>query len=126
MVSKDWLQGYPESHDRTGRSVIYARISVSPEESVSIDRQVEAAQQYAAARGWKVVGTFEDEGVSATHNKPEDRAGWRALLAARERTTPSSSGRSTGSPAGSSTSCTPTRRSRRGARASSPSRSPST
>lgn len=64
----------------TRRAVIYARISVAQETSVSIDRQVEAAQQYAAARGWQVVGTFPDDGVSATHNKPEDRTGWSALL----------------------------------------------
>jgi DNA invertase Pin-like site-specific DNA recombinase len=64
--------------------VLYVRISLSTEESVSIERQIEAAQQYAAARGWKVVGTFRDEGVSATHNKPEDRKGWQALVAARE------------------------------------------
>ncbi|NPC97881.1 recombinase family protein [Nocardioides sp. zg-DK7169] len=62
------------------RCAIYVRISVAQEASVSIDRQVEAAEQYAAARGWQVVATFRDEGVSATHNKPEDRAGWRALL----------------------------------------------
>lgn len=62
------------------RAVIYARISVSSEESVSIARQVEAAEHYAAARGWQVVGTFLDDGVSATHNKPEDRTGWRALV----------------------------------------------
>ncbi|MFT4011766.1 MAG: recombinase family protein [Nocardioidaceae bacterium] len=64
------------------RCVIYARLSVSSEESVSIARQVEAAEQYAAARGWQVVGTFTDDGVSATHNRPEDRPGWRELLAA--------------------------------------------
>jgi site-specific DNA recombinase len=62
------------------RCAIYARISVTNEESVSLDRQVEAAEQYAAARGWQVVETFRDDGVSATHNKPEDRAAWRALL----------------------------------------------
>ncbi len=69
----------------TRRAVIYARISVAQEASVSIDRQLEAAQQYAAARGWQVVGTFRDDGVSATHNKPEDRAGWRALLASPQK-----------------------------------------
>lgn len=62
------------------RCVIYARISVTQEASVSIDRQVEASRQYAAARGWKVVEVFTDDGVSATHNRPEDRPGWRALL----------------------------------------------
>lgn len=68
------------STNRERRAVIYARISVTSEESVSIERQVEAAEQYAAARGWQVVGTFRDDGVSATHNKPEDRAGWQALM----------------------------------------------
>ena len=66
------------------RCAIYVRISVAQEASVSIDRQVQAAEQYAAARGWTVAAVFRDEGVSATHNKPEDRAGWRALLASPE------------------------------------------
>lgn len=60
--------------------VLYVRISLRTDESVSIARQIEAGEAYATARGWKVVGVFKDEGVSATHNKPEDRAGWRALL----------------------------------------------
>lgn len=63
--------------------MIYARISVETKESVSIERQIESAVQYAAARGWQVVGRFEDR-TSATHNKPEDRSGWRALLASPE------------------------------------------
>lgn len=58
---------------------------MAQEASVSIDRQIEAAQQYAAARGWRVVQVFRDEGVSATHNKPEDRPGWHALLGSSER-----------------------------------------
>lgn len=66
------------------RCAIYVRISVSQEASVSIERQIEAAEQYAAARGWTVAAVFRDEGVSASHNKPEDRAGWRALLASSE------------------------------------------
>ncbi|WP_256939388.1 recombinase family protein [Arthrobacter sp. BF1] len=69
----------------TRRCVIYARISVSAEESVSIARQLEAARQYAASRGWQVVAEFTDDGVSASRNKPEDRAGWRALLDSSER-----------------------------------------
>lgn len=65
----------------TKSCVLYARISVSSEESVSVERQLEAGEAYALARGWKVVGTFTDDGVSATHNQPEARPGWRALLA---------------------------------------------
>lgn len=61
-------------------AVLYARISVSTEESVSVQRQIASARKYAAARGWRVVGEFVDDGVSATHNKPESRPGWRSLL----------------------------------------------
>jgi len=63
--------------------VLYVRISLATEESVSIERQIEAGRKYAELSGWKVVGVFKDEGVSATHNKPEDREGWKQLLASR-------------------------------------------
>lgn len=62
------------------RAVLYARLSVSKEESVSIDRQLEASRKYAEGRGWKIVGEFVDDGVSATSNRPEDRKGWTELL----------------------------------------------
>lgn len=64
------------------RSVLYARLSVSNEESVSITRQLRSCRSYAEARGWEIVGEFIDDGVSATANRPEDRKGWGALLAA--------------------------------------------
>jgi site-specific DNA recombinase len=60
--------------------VLYARLSVTKEESVSISRQLEAGRLLAQARGWTVVGEYKDDGVSATHNRPEDRVGWRAVL----------------------------------------------
>jgi site-specific DNA recombinase len=64
------------------RCVLYARLSVTKEESVSIARQLESCRSYAGARGWEVVGEFVDDGVSATSNRPEERKGWAALLAA--------------------------------------------
>ncbi|MCO7271574.1 recombinase family protein [Cellulosimicrobium cellulans] len=64
------------------RCVLYARLSVTKEESVSIQRQLDAGRRYAEARGWEIVGTFVDDGVSATANRPEDRKGWAALLTA--------------------------------------------
>lgn len=68
------------------RAVIYARLSVSSDNSVSIERQIEACQKYADAKGWKVVGSpFVDDGVSASKNKPEDRAGWAELSASPEK-----------------------------------------
>lgn len=60
---------------------IYARISLATEDSVSIERQIESGRAYAALRGWNVVGVFVDEGISATHNRPDVRKGWRALMA---------------------------------------------
>lgn len=63
------------------RCVLYARLSVTKEESVSIARQLQSCRRYAEARGWEVVGEFIDDGVSATSNRPEDRKGWAALLA---------------------------------------------
>lgn len=65
----------------TTRAVVYARLSKANEKSVSIARQRAAGEQYAAARGWQVVGIYEDDGVSATANRPEDRSGWQGVLA---------------------------------------------
>lgn len=67
------------------RCVIYARLSVSNEQSVSISRQIESCRKYAEARGWDVVAEFVDDGVSAAQNKPGDRKGWKALVASTER-----------------------------------------
>lgn len=64
--------------------VLYARLSVTKEESVSIARQLQSCRRYAEARGWEVVGEFIDDGVSATVNRPEERRGWRSLLDSRD------------------------------------------
>jgi len=62
------------------RCVLYARLSVTKEESVSIERQLQSCRKYAEARGWEVMGEFVDDGVSATANRPEERRGWTSLL----------------------------------------------
>lgn len=64
------------------RCVLYARLSVTKEESVSIARQLHSCRRYAEARGWEILGEFVDDGVSATANRPEERHGWKALLSA--------------------------------------------
>ena len=70
------------SPKRVRKVVIYVRISLSREESVSLQRQEQSAREYAASKGWTVVGVFTDASVSATKNRPEDRDGWRLMLAA--------------------------------------------
>ncbi|NEK59902.1 recombinase family protein [Geodermatophilus sabuli] len=62
------------------RVVLYARLSTSSDESVSIERQLEAGRDYCRAKGWEVIGEHVDDGVSASANAPEHRRGWQALL----------------------------------------------
>lgn len=64
------------------RVAVYVRLSISQEASVSIERQKAAAEAYCKAHGWTVVAAFVDDGVSASKNRPEDRAGWQALMKA--------------------------------------------
>lgn len=63
------------------RVVLYARLSIAAEESVSIDRQLQAGRDLCKLRGWTVVAEHTDDGVSASAKAPEDRAGWREVLA---------------------------------------------
>ncbi len=72
------------NHTKARCCVLYARLSVTKEESVSIARQLQSCRRYAEARGWEIVGEFVDDGVSATANRPEERHGWRSLLAAHD------------------------------------------
>jgi site-specific DNA recombinase len=72
------------NNSQVRRCVLYARLSVTKEESVSIVRQLDSCRSYARARGWEIVGEFVDDGVSATANRPEERRGWTSLLAARD------------------------------------------
>ena len=62
------------------QAAIYARLSVTSEESVSIERQLASCRDYARARGYEVVLEATDDGVSASTNKPQHRVGWRKLL----------------------------------------------
>lgn len=54
------------------RAVLYARLSVSREESTSIARQVADLEALAAREGWEVVTTLEDDGLSG--GKRRDKA----------------------------------------------------
>jgi site-specific DNA recombinase len=77
------LQGM--SSRRIRHVAIYARLSVTTEESVSIERQVDAARKYADARSWEVTLVEVDDGVSATKTKPEERLGWRRIITSPEQ-----------------------------------------
>jgi len=66
------------------RCAIYARKSTEQngvtEANESVTRQKELAHQFAAARGWRVVAEFEDDGISGAEF--ENRPGFQSLLRA--------------------------------------------
>ncbi len=66
---------------KTIRAAIYARLSLTTEASVSIARQIEECEAYCKARGWQVVLTATDDGVSASKKRPDQRPGWRQISA---------------------------------------------
>lgn len=49
------------------RAALYVRLSEETDATTSPERQRDITASYAAARGWDVVGTYEDLDVSATH-----------------------------------------------------------
>ncbi len=66
------------------KAALYARFSTDKQRDASIDDQFRECERVAEAAGLKVVGRFEDRGISGgTHQRP----GYQALLAAaRART----------------------------------------
>lgn len=63
------------------RAAIYARVSSAQQrDQQTIDSQLRTLPAFVAARGWRLVGTFTDDGRSAS-SKLERRTGLAALLA---------------------------------------------
>ncbi len=62
----------------TSRAVIYVRQSIAREESVSLEMQEASCREYAAKRGYPVVATIADEGVSGL--KWEKRPGVQRVM----------------------------------------------
>jgi site-specific DNA recombinase len=64
------------------RTAIYARLSRDwAGQSENVDIQEAEAAEYATERGWEVVGTFEDNDISASRYSTKPRPGYLALLA---------------------------------------------
>ncbi len=64
--------------------LLYARYSTDRQNPKSCDDQLREADRYASAQGWRVVGRYQDAGVSGTKSRAE-RAGWDQMLAFIER-----------------------------------------
>lgn len=63
----------PDFNDDVADVVIYSRYSSIGQNDQSIDGQIEACMQYAAQRGFRVVGQYIDRAMSGTHadSRPE-------------------------------------------------------
>jgi DNA invertase Pin-like site-specific DNA recombinase len=64
------------------RAAIYARVSSREQQQLrTIDSQLRELPAYAERQGWRVVGTYVDDGRSASAGKLEQRTGFSRLLA---------------------------------------------
>jgi DNA invertase Pin-like site-specific DNA recombinase len=65
------------------RVAIYTRISMTDKETDKVSIQAEQCEELAAKRGWEVVETFTDDGITASKESIE-RPGFEDLLAGLE------------------------------------------
>jgi len=68
-----------EAFEGNGNAVIYARYSSSSQQEQSIDGQLRYCYQYAAARGYRVVGEYIDRAMSGT--SADRRAEFQRMIA---------------------------------------------
>ena len=61
-------------------AVIYARYSSDKQSEESIEAQVRACKDYAAAKGYNVIGVYADEAVSGKGSKTSSRVQYQKLL----------------------------------------------
>lgn len=61
-------------------AVIYARFSSDMQREESIDAQVRACREYAAAKGLHVTDVYADEAISGKGSKTASRARYQKLL----------------------------------------------
>ncbi len=69
-----------QTSTQTTRAAIYARISIKEPNTPKVANQIEDCERLAQARGFEVVDTFVDDGISASGGK--NRPGFEDLLAA--------------------------------------------
>ena len=67
-----------QSYNDNNMAIAYYRFSSHSQNEASIDQQREAAQKYAAAKGYTIVREYEDRAISGT---TEDRPGFQRMLA---------------------------------------------
>lgn len=65
-------------------AVLYARYSSDRQNPLSCEDQLREARSYAAAKGWRVLGEYQDAAVSGTRGRSA-RGGWDELLSFIER-----------------------------------------
>jgi DNA invertase Pin-like site-specific DNA recombinase len=66
---------------KTKRAALYVRVSTDRQ---TVENQIAALTKVAEARGWQIVGTFSDVGISGAKTR-EDRPGLDDLLKRAQR-----------------------------------------
>lgn len=66
-------------------AVIYARFSSDRQTEASIDAQVRACKEYAAAHGLKIIGVYADEAISGKGSKTASRKQYQKMLREAEK-----------------------------------------
>lgn len=66
-------------------AAIYARFSSAKQDEASIDAQVRACREYAAAKGYTVIKVYADEAISGKGSKTLRRKQYQALLRDSEK-----------------------------------------
>ena len=61
-------------------TVIYARYSSDKQDEASIEAQVRACREYAAAKGYTVLGVYSDEAISGKGSKTASRKAYQRML----------------------------------------------
>ena len=69
-----------KAREAMNNAVIYARYSSDKQTEDSIEAQLRACREYAAAHGLNVVGEYIDEAVSGKGSKTASRAGYQKML----------------------------------------------
>jgi DNA invertase Pin-like site-specific DNA recombinase len=63
------------------RAAVYARVSLDKRDGRSVAEQETDGRRACQAEGWSIVGTYRDNGRSASRFATKDRPEWRRLLA---------------------------------------------
>jgi DNA invertase Pin-like site-specific DNA recombinase len=71
----------PQLPASASRALLYGRVSVDARDGASVDQQLVEGRKVAKREGWRIVGEYRDDGISASrYARGRARPGWRAVM----------------------------------------------